>query len=48
MTEEKRVVYATAVYDQAEIDAVMSVLTEGQNGLRIGPHVAEMERRVPR
>ncbi|MDI2129402.1 DegT/DnrJ/EryC1/StrS family aminotransferase [Yinghuangia seranimata] len=46
MTDQKRVVYATAVYDQAEIDAVMSVLTEGQNGLRIGPHVAEMERSV--
>ncbi|MCF2532430.1 DegT/DnrJ/EryC1/StrS family aminotransferase [Yinghuangia soli] len=46
MTEQKRVVYATAVYDQAEIDAVMAVLTQGQNGLRIGPNVAEMERRV--
>ncbi|MEU8139713.1 DegT/DnrJ/EryC1/StrS family aminotransferase [Streptodolium elevatio] len=46
MSEQKRVVYATAVYDQAEIDAVVAVLTEGQNGLRIGPNVAEMERRI--
>ncbi|MEU0934218.1 MULTISPECIES: DegT/DnrJ/EryC1/StrS family aminotransferase [unclassified Embleya] len=46
MSEQKRVVYTTAVYDQAEIDAVVSVLTEGQNGLRVGPRVAEMERRV--
>ncbi|MCF2530281.1 DegT/DnrJ/EryC1/StrS family aminotransferase [Yinghuangia soli] len=46
MTEQKKVVYATAVYDQDEIDAVMAVLTQGQNGLRIGPNVAEMERRV--
>lgn len=46
MSDDKRVVYATAVYDQAEIDAVMGVLTQGQNGLRIGPNVAEMERRI--
>ncbi|WP_436775200.1 DegT/DnrJ/EryC1/StrS family aminotransferase [Yinghuangia sp. YIM S09857] len=46
MSEQNRVVYATAVYDQAEVDAVVAVLTEGQNGLRIGPRVAEMERRI--
>lgn len=46
MSEQQRVVYATAVYDQAEIDAVVAVLTQGQNGLRIGPNVAEMERRI--
>ncbi|GCD95943.1 DegT/DnrJ/EryC1/StrS family aminotransferase [Embleya hyalina] len=46
MSEQQRVVYASAVYDQDEVDAVMAVLTQGQNGLRIGPNVAEMERRV--
>ncbi|NUP35183.1 MAG: DegT/DnrJ/EryC1/StrS family aminotransferase [Streptomycetaceae bacterium] len=44
--EDRKVVYATAVYDQAEIDAVNRVLTQGQNGLRIGENVAEMERLV--
>jgi CDP-6-deoxy-D-xylo-4-hexulose-3-dehydrase len=46
MSDQQRVVYATAVYDQDEVDAVVAVLTQGQNGLRIGPNVAEMERRV--
>jgi CDP-6-deoxy-D-xylo-4-hexulose-3-dehydrase len=43
---DKRVLYATAVYDQAEIDAVLGVLNDGKGTLRIGKHVAEMERRV--
>ncbi|GAA1572834.1 lipopolysaccharide biosynthesis protein RfbH [Actinomadura kijaniata] len=46
MTEPRRVTYSAAVYDHHEIDAVARVLAEGQNGLRIGPHVAEMERLV--
>jgi CDP-6-deoxy-D-xylo-4-hexulose-3-dehydrase len=43
---DPRVLYATAVYDQAEIDAVMGVLQGGRGSLRIGRNVAEMERRV--
>ncbi|MGP3916313.1 DegT/DnrJ/EryC1/StrS family aminotransferase [Nonomuraea sp. 10N515B] len=42
----QRVTYSAAVYDQSEIDAVTRVLTQGQNALRIGPHVEEMERLV--
>ncbi|MFB9719321.1 DegT/DnrJ/EryC1/StrS family aminotransferase [Planobispora longispora] len=38
--------YSAAVYDQSEIDAVAGVLAQGQNALRIGPHVEEMERLV--
>src|SRR5262245_57706774 len=45
-TPVRRAVYATAVYDQAEIDAVMKVLADGGDGLRIGANVAEMERLV--
>jgi dTDP-4-amino-4,6-dideoxygalactose transaminase len=41
---DKRVLYATAVYDQDEIDAVLGVLNGGKGTLRIGKHVAEMER----
>jgi CDP-6-deoxy-D-xylo-4-hexulose-3-dehydrase len=43
---DKRVLYATAVYDRDEIDAVLGVLNDGKGTLRIGKHVAEMERRV--
>nr|BFE78045.1 hypothetical protein GCM10020093_006460 [Planobispora longispora] len=42
----QRVTYSAAVYDQSEIDAVAGVLAQGQNALRIGPHVEEMERLV--
>jgi len=41
-----RVAYATSVHDQAEIDAVMSVLTGPEAGLRIGRRVARFERRI--
>ena len=43
---DKRVLYATAVYDQAEIDAILGVLDGGRGTLRLGKNVAEMERRV--
>lgn len=43
---DKRVLYATAVYDHDEIDAVLGVLNDGKGSLRIGRHVDEMERRV--
>jgi CDP-6-deoxy-D-xylo-4-hexulose-3-dehydrase len=45
-SQVRRAVYATAVYDQAEIDAVMSVLADPAGGLRVGANVAEMERLV--
>jgi len=38
--------YATAVYDHAEIEAILGVLNDGAGTLRIGRNVAEMERRV--
>lgn len=43
---ERKVLYATAVYDQDEIDAVLGVLRDGRGTLRIGRNVAEMEHRV--
>lgn len=41
-----RIDYAGSVHDQAEIDAVLSVLQGGPTALRIGRHVREMERLV--
>ncbi|NUU22798.1 MAG: aminotransferase class I/II-fold pyridoxal phosphate-dependent enzyme, partial [Streptomycetaceae bacterium] len=41
---DKRVLYISAVYDEAEIEAVNRVLRSGKLG--IGANVAEMERRV--
>jgi CDP-4-dehydro-6-deoxyglucose reductase, E1 len=41
-----RVLYAQAAHGEAEIAAVMEVLRGGPQALRIGPNVAEMERRV--
>jgi CDP-6-deoxy-D-xylo-4-hexulose-3-dehydrase len=38
--------YAQAAHGEAEIEAVMGVLRGGPQALRIGPNVAEMERRV--
>lgn len=43
---DRRVLYATAVYDHAEIDAVLGVLRDGAGTLRIGRNVADMEQRV--
>ena len=43
---DKRVLYATAVYDRDEIDAIMGVLDDGRGTLRLGRNVAEMERQV--
>ncbi|MGZ4688177.1 MAG: DegT/DnrJ/EryC1/StrS family aminotransferase [Acidimicrobiia bacterium] len=43
---DRRVLYATAVYDHEEIEAVLGVLNDGAGTLRIGKNVAEMERRV--
>jgi CDP-6-deoxy-D-xylo-4-hexulose-3-dehydrase len=43
---DKRVLYATAVYDQDEIDAILGVLDGGRGTLRLGKNVAEMERQV--
>jgi hypothetical protein len=37
---DRRVLYATAVYDRAEIDAVLGVLAGGAGTLRIGRNVA--------
>ncbi|MFI0349410.1 DegT/DnrJ/EryC1/StrS family aminotransferase [Actinomadura sp. 9N407] len=42
----KRIPYARSVHDEAEIGAVLGVLNGGHQALRIGAHVAEMERRV--
>ncbi|GAA4993323.1 lipopolysaccharide biosynthesis protein RfbH [Yinghuangia aomiensis] len=42
--DDKRVLYISAVYDEAEIEAVNRVLRSGKLG--IGANVAEMERRV--
>jgi CDP-6-deoxy-D-xylo-4-hexulose-3-dehydrase len=41
-----RVLYAQSVHDQAEIDAVLSVLHGGPTALRPGKNVMEMERQV--
>src|SRR5262249_1147384 len=41
-----RVLYAQAVHDQAEIDAVLEVLQGGPTGLRPGKNVAAMEART--
>ena len=43
---DRRVLYATAVYDDEEIEAILEVLHHGAGSLRIGKRVAEMERRV--
>ena len=42
----RRILYATAAFDEAEIDAVVGVLRGGPNALRIGKNVKEMEERV--
>lgn len=41
-----RVLYSQASHGDDEIAAVLGVLRSGPQGLRIGPHVADMERRV--
>lgn len=43
---DRRVLYATAVYNHEEIEAILGVLMDGAGTLRIGKNVAEMERRV--
>jgi CDP-6-deoxy-D-xylo-4-hexulose-3-dehydrase len=43
---DRRILYATAVYDHHEIEAILGVLADGAGTLRIGKNVAEMERRV--
>src|SRR3954451_10802309 len=43
---ERRILYATAVYDRDEIDAVLSVMNGEPDSLRIGKNVAEMEDQV--
>src|SRR6195952_2162204 len=43
---EERVLYASAVFDQDEIDSVMAVLAGGANGIRIGKNVAYCEQAV--
>jgi CDP-6-deoxy-D-xylo-4-hexulose-3-dehydrase len=42
----KRILYSGSVHDQAEKDAVLSVLDGGVTSFVIGEHVAEMERQV--
>ena len=42
----KRIDYAGSVHDEREIEAVVEVLRGGATALRIGAHVAEMERLV--
>ena len=42
----KRVLYAEAVYDQLEIDAVVDVLKNSPHALMTGPRVVEFERRI--
>ncbi len=44
--KKERILYATAVFDQDEIDSVMGVLAKGPNGIRIGEHVAAAETSV--
>src|SRR5438876_6240448 len=43
---DRRVLYATAVYDQDEIDAVLSVMNGAADSLRIGRNVRQMEQEV--
>jgi CDP-6-deoxy-D-xylo-4-hexulose-3-dehydrase len=43
---DRRVLYATAVYDHEEIQAILDVLADGKGTLRIGRNVAAMEQRV--
>src|SRR4051812_49076721 len=43
---DRRVLYATAVYDQDEINAVLSVMNGEPDSLRIGKNVREMETQV--
>src|SRR5690349_10210032 len=43
---QHRIEYAGSVHDDAEIEAVVSVLRGGPTALRIGTHVKEMERLV--
>jgi CDP-6-deoxy-D-xylo-4-hexulose-3-dehydrase len=42
----RRVLYSGGVHDQAEIDAVVRVLQNGGQALKIGANVAELERKV--
>src|SRR5664280_509039 len=42
----QRVLYAQSAHGQAEIDAVIEVLSGGPQALRIGKNVLEMEQRV--
>ncbi|CAM9354650.1 unnamed protein product [Discosporangium mesarthrocarpum] len=42
----KRIDYAGSVHDEAEIEAVVSVLRGGATALRLGKHTREMERLV--
>ena len=42
----RRIDYAGSVHDEREIEAVVSVLRGGPQGLRIGKHVREFEARV--
>ena len=42
----RRVEYAGSVHDEAEIEAIVSVLRGGQTALRVGRKVGEMERLV--
>ncbi len=44
--KQERILYATAVFDQDEIDSVMGVLAKGPNGIRIGENVAAAEKAV--
>jgi CDP-4-dehydro-6-deoxyglucose reductase, E1 len=43
---KRRVLYATAVYDQDEINAVLEVMNGEADSLRIGRNVAQMENQV--
>ena len=45
MMVDKRVFYATAVFGDEEIGAILEVLDGGRGTLRLGKNVAEMERR---
>jgi CDP-6-deoxy-D-xylo-4-hexulose-3-dehydrase len=42
----RRVLYAGAVHDRAEIDAVLAVLESGPQALKIGPNVDALENEV--
>ncbi len=43
---KERILYATAVFDQDEIDSVLEVLSRGPNAIRIGKSVAAAEETV--